>query len=40
MPEGDTVFRTAQRLNEALAGKVVERFDIRVPGSATADLRG
>lgn len=40
MPEGDTVYRTALRLNEALAGAEVTRFDIRVPGSATADLRG
>ena len=40
MPEGDTVFRTAARLHEALAGKEVTRFDIRVPGSATSDLRG
>lgn len=38
MPEGDTVFRTARRLHEALAGQEVTRFDIRVPGSATADL--
>lgn len=40
MPEGDTVFRTARRLHEALAGHEVTRFDIRVPGSATADLTG
>ncbi len=40
MPEGDTVFRAARRLHEALAGQEVARFDIRVPGSATADLRG
>ncbi len=40
MPEGDTVFRAAERLTEALAGAEVTRFDIRVPGSATADLRG
>jgi endonuclease VIII len=40
VPEGDTVFRTARRLHEALAGAEVVRFDIRVPGSATADLRG
>lgn len=40
MPEGDTVHRTAQRLDAALAGRRVERFDIRVPGSASADLRG
>lgn len=40
MPEGDTVFRTARRLHQALAGEAVVRFDIRVPGSATADLTG
>ncbi|KTS12874.1 DNA-formamidopyrimidine glycosylase family protein, partial [Microbacterium testaceum] len=40
MPEGDTVYRAAAKLSAALTGKVVTRFDIRVPGSATADLRG
>lgn len=40
MPEGDTVFRTAQRLNSALAGHAVTRFDLRVPAFATADLTG
>lgn len=40
MPEGDTVYRAAQRLSDALAGTTVTRFDIRVPGSATADLSG
>lgn len=40
MPEGDTVFRTARNLHDALAGGEVTRFDIRVPGSATADLTG
>ncbi len=40
MPEGDTVHRTAGQLHAALAGHPVTRFDIRVPGSAAADLRG
>ena len=40
MPEGDTVFRAARRLDEALAGHEVTRFDIRVPAHATADLTG
>ncbi|GAA1644446.1 DNA-formamidopyrimidine glycosylase family protein [Microbacterium flavum] len=40
MPEGDTVFRTARRLHEALAGQEVTRFDLRVPRHATADLTG
>lgn len=40
MPEGDTVFRTARRLEEALVGAEVTRFDIRVPRAATVDLTG
>ena len=40
MPEGDTAHRTARRLHAALAGRVVTRFDLRVPSAATADLRG
>lgn len=40
MPEGDTVFRSARRLHEALAGGLITTFDIRVPRSATADLSG
>ncbi|MGH3689858.1 MAG: DNA-formamidopyrimidine glycosylase family protein [Microbacterium sp.] len=40
MPEGDTVFRTARRLDEALAGAEVTRFDLRVPRFATLDLTG
>ncbi|MEV8267963.1 DNA-formamidopyrimidine glycosylase family protein [Microbacterium sp. NPDC076911] len=40
MPEGDTVFRAARRLHNALAGGTVNRFELRVPQVATADLRG
>ena len=40
MPEGDTVYRTAHRLDDALAGATVTRFELRVPQAATADLRG
>lgn len=40
MPEGDTVWLTAKRLNDALGGAVVTAFDLRVPQLATADLRG
>ncbi|WP_328301134.1 DNA glycosylase [Streptomyces sp. NBC_00435] len=40
MPEGDSVYRTAARLREALAGKVLTRSDLRVPRFATADLTG
>lgn len=40
MPEGDTVWRTAQLLDRALRGGVITRFDLRVPQAATADLTG
>jgi endonuclease-8 len=40
VPEGDTVFRTARRLDAALAGSTVTRFELRVPQAATVDLRG
>lgn len=40
MPEGDTVYRAAKRLDEALAGTEVVRFDLRVPRFATLDLTG
>lgn len=40
MPEGDTVFRAARRLHEALAGHRVTQFDLRVPAFATTDLSG
>lgn len=40
MPEGDTVWRTAERLNAALAGKRIVAADLRWPDLSTADLRG
>jgi endonuclease-8 len=40
MPEGDTVFRSARAMNEVLAGRVLDRCDIRVPAFATVDLSG
>jgi len=40
MPEGDTVWQTARRLHIALAGKRLNRSDLRVPKYATADLTG
>ena len=40
MPEGDTVYRTAQHLNDVMAGTVLTRCDIRVPKFATVDLTG
>ena len=40
MPEGDTVFRTAAMLREALVGATLTRCDVRVPRYATVDLSG
>jgi endonuclease-8 len=40
MPEGDTVWLTAARLDRALAGEPLTVFDLRVPHLATVDLRG
>lgn len=40
MPEGDTVFRTAQGLHRALAGAVLDRSDLRWGDAATVDLVG
>jgi endonuclease VIII len=44
VPEGDTIFRAARTLNEALAGKTVTRFETVLPKLARLDdqtpLRG
>lgn len=40
MPEGDTVFHTADTLRRQLAGQMLTRCDIRVPRYATIDLTG
>ena len=40
MPEGDTVWKTAQLQHAALAGLVLEKSDFRVPKFATVDLSG
>ncbi len=40
MPEGDTVFRTAALLREALVGKTLTGCDVRVPRYATVNLSG
>ena len=40
MPEGDTVWLASKRMHEALAGRPLTRFDLRVPAHATADLTG
>jgi endonuclease-8 len=40
VPEGDTVWRTASRLHEALAGREIVECDLRWPEISTADLTG
>jgi endonuclease-8 len=40
VPEGDVVWRTAQRLREALAGRRLLRCELRWPSLSTADLSG
>ncbi|OFE16273.1 DNA glycosylase [Humibacillus sp. DSM 29435] len=40
MPEGDTVWRTATRLHQALGGKQTVESDLRWPEISTADLTG
>lgn len=40
MPEGDVVWRTAQRLHAALAGRTLTTTDLRWPSLATVDLSG
>ena len=40
MPEGDTVYRSARSLDDALHGAILTRCDIRVPAFATVDLTG
>jgi endonuclease-8 len=40
VPEGDTVYRTARHLDEALAGQLLLRSDFRVPAYAEFDLSG
>ena len=40
MPEGDTVFLAAERLDAALAGEKLVTTDLRVPRYATLDLSG
>ena len=40
MPEGDTVWLVARRLDEALATQVLTGTDFRVPALATTDLSG
>lgn len=40
MPEGDTVWRAAHHLDQALAGRTLTATEFRVPRHATADLSG
>lgn len=40
MPEADVVWRTAHRLDAALAGRALTHADLRWPSLATADLTG
>lgn len=40
MPEGDSVFRTAAQLHQALAGDELVLADFRVPALALSDLTG
>ncbi|WP_369141062.1 DNA-formamidopyrimidine glycosylase family protein [Modestobacter versicolor] len=40
MPEGDTVWLAANRMNTALAGAVLTKGELRVPQLATVDLAG
>lgn len=40
MPEGDVVWRAAQRLHAALAGRVLVTSDLRWPSLAAVDLQG
>jgi endonuclease-8 len=40
VPEGDTVWRTARHLDQALTGEVLTGTEFRVPAHATLDLAG
>ncbi len=40
MPEGDTVWRTARHLHQALSGHELTGCDLRVPAYASLDLSG
>ena len=40
MPEGDTIWRTAHRLDAVFAGAPLVRTDLRWPGISTTDLTG
>ncbi|MCW2711995.1 MAG: glycosylase, partial [Marmoricola sp.] len=40
MPEGDTVYLAARKLDRALTGQVLTSSDFRIPSLATSDISG
>lgn len=40
VPEGDSIYWAAKRVDEALAGRTLDRTELRVPRFAAVDLRG
>ena len=40
MPEGDTVYQAARRLDAGLTGQVLRSSDFRIPSLATSDISG
>jgi endonuclease-8 len=40
VPEGDSVYRAARRVQQAIAGRTLDRAELRVPRFAAVDLRG
>jgi endonuclease-8 len=40
VPEGDTIYQAAKRLDKALTGQVLTSSDFRVPSLATSDISG
>jgi endonuclease-8 len=40
VPEGDTVFQAAKRLDKGLTGQVLTKSDFRIPSLATSDISG
>ena len=40
MPEGDTVYQAAKRLDKGLTGQLLTQSDFRIPSLATSDISG
>ena len=40
VPEGDTVYQAAKRLDKGLTGQVLTKSDFRIPSLATSDISG